>query len=134
MNDWAGADEDRNYLMLRIARLQGRANAVAIVLLLAAGAGGPLAHLRFRTQIAAVEHEDQKIRSEMEAEMRTREKLISDEQDFKNPEHIDEIARAELGLGPLKANQILGPPKVDPIRAERQELAAANIPHSVLPR
>ena len=133
MRDWAEGDEARNYRIARATGLKSLREAVGVVLLLAVIAGLLFSYIWIRGQISAVAHQDQQIRSEMDALVRTRGRLISEEQALKSPERIDAIARAELGMIPLQVDQIL-PAPATAIRAGQQEVALATVPSTSLPK
>ncbi len=134
MRDWAEGDEVRNYRISRLAGLRSLREAVGVVLLLAVIAGLLFSYIWIRGQISAVAHQDQQVRSEMDALLRARGRLISEEQALKNPERIDAIARAELGMVPIGVNQILPVRKASASQAGLQELALAGLRRSSLPR
>jgi len=66
-------------------------------------------HLWIRLQIMNAGYETQRLQSEEESLTRTAKNLITEEQMLKDPGRIDAIARAELGMTPLRPFQMVVP-------------------------
>jgi cell division protein FtsL len=107
MKDWVGGIESRNYGIRRHldAGMLSELLRIFIALLLVAGA--LLFYSWVQSQIVNIGYQSQKLFNEEEALRRTEKWLILEEETLRSPERIDAIARNELGMMPLRPNQII---------------------------
>jgi cell division protein FtsL len=125
MNDWAGEIENRNYGIKRITDLQKLTELLWILFPLAMIAGILLFCAWNRSQIVGMGYGSQQLQALETSLLREEKRLILEDQTLKNPERIETIARAELGMIPLRANQLLTPQFQDPAPAGPVTLALA---------
>lgn len=131
--DWAGGAGGRNYGISRAADRERLRELLQIISPLVAIAGMLFFCLWTRSQIIMIEYRSQQIASEEEALVRVQRRLMLEEQTLKNPERLEAIARTDLGMIPLRANQLL-PPLHRAVDPGLQILALANLPRSSAPR
>ncbi len=109
MIDWAGGIENRNYGIKRITDSQKLLELLSIIFSLVMIAGALVFYAWVRSQIISMGYTGQQLQAQEESLLRDQRKLVLEEQTLKNPERVDAIARAELGMTPLRANQLLTP-------------------------
>jgi len=125
MVDWAGGIESRNYGIRRESDMRNMAGVLKIILSVAMIAGVLLFYSWVRNRIVDLGYEEQRLQSQEESLLREEKRLILVEQTLKSPERIDNIARNELGMAPLRANQLLTAQHPDVEWAGTTELAMA---------
>lgn len=105
--DWADGIETRNYgikckietgMMMELIR-------TGVVFALVAGAF--LFYSWIRINIVSTGYEIQKLFAQEESLLRNQKALILEEETLRNPQRIDIIARNELGMSPLRPNQVI---------------------------
>jgi cell division protein FtsL len=134
MMDWAGGTEARNYGIRRATDSRNLSELLQIVLFLVAIAGVLSFYLWIRSQIINVGYQNQQLNAKEEALVRVQARLILEEQTLKNPERLDVIARTDLGMIPLRPNQLISPPTKDADPGSSNTLALANLSQSSEPR
>ena len=109
MIDWADGIETRNYGIT--SRTDGRVlgELVRALAALALVAGSLLFSSWVRSQLVETGYKTQKLLTAEETLLRTERKLILEEETLTNPERIDLIARNDLGMAPLRPNQLIIP-------------------------
>ena len=112
MTDWADGIETRNYGIKNEIDVPMLSELMRIIVALAMVAGALLFYSWIRSQIVNTGYESQSLFAEEESLMRTQERLVAEEETLRNPERIDIIARNDLGMAPLRPNQI--DPAADP--------------------
>ncbi len=110
MYDWAGGSEDRNYGIKRITDPRKLSELLRIILSLSVIAGALLFYSWVRSQIIGIGYESQQLQAQEQNLLSVEKNLILEEQTLKNPERIEAIARNDLGMMRLRANQVLTPP------------------------
>jgi len=109
MIDWAGGMENRNYGIKRITNPQKMAELLWIIFSLVMVGGALLFYAWVRSQIINTGYKGQQLRVQEENLLRENKKLIVQEAILKDPERIDYIARTDLAMTRLRANQIITP-------------------------
>jgi cell division protein FtsL len=109
MTDWAAGIETRNYGIRSEIDGYMLSELMRSIVALAMVAGALLFFSWVRSQIVSIGYESQKLFAEEESLLRTQRKLILEEETLRNPERIDAIARNQLGLVPLRPNQLIQP-------------------------
>ncbi len=128
--DWVGGIEDRNYGIRRITDSQKLQELLCIISSLAMVAGALFFYAWIRSQIVSMGYTQQQLQAQEESLLREQRKLILEEQTLKNPERVDAIARAELGMTPLRASQLLTPQLQNVESIGPNTLALASPSHS----
>jgi cell division protein FtsL len=105
MTDLADGSEGRNYAITRCT--ENVADHLCIIFVIAAVAGVFFFYLWTRVQIINIGYESQRLQSTEDSLRRTERNLALEEQTLKNPERIDAIARNELGMLPLRPDQVI---------------------------
>jgi cell division protein FtsL len=109
MTDWADGKEFRNYGIKCVIDFRLLSELIQNIICLATVAGALLFCSWVRSQIVSTGYESQKLFSDEELLLRTQKRLILDEEMLRNPQRIDTIARNDLGMSPLRPNQLILP-------------------------
>jgi cell division protein FtsL len=123
MIDWADGIEARNYGIKSKIDARVLSELVRTIISLALVAGALLFYSWVRSQIINTGYESQKLFTAEEALLRTQRKLILEEETLRNPERIDLIARNDLGMSPLRPNQLILPQLQDMERSTSNAIA-----------
>jgi cell division protein FtsL len=107
MTDWADGIETRNYGIKCEIDLRILAELVRTIFALALVAGALLFYSWIRSQIISIGYESQTLFVQEESLLRAQKRLILEEATLRDPERIDIIARNELGMSPLRPNQLI---------------------------
>jgi cell division protein FtsL len=134
MTDWAGGTETRNYGIRRVIDPKNLSELLQVVLFLVALAGVLSYYLWIRSQIINIGYQNQQLNAREEVLVRVQARLILEEQTLKNPERLDVIARTDLGMIPLRPNQLISPPINDANTGSSNTLALADLSQSSVPR
>jgi len=121
MTDWVYENETRNYGIKKKLGINIRELFYVLFLLVPITASF-IFLLWVRSEITETGYEIQKVSRSEEMLMRTQEKLIVKEEILQSPERIDRIARARLGMAPLRPEQVL-PSWIPYIPDDRSEMA-----------
>jgi cell division protein FtsL len=105
MTDLADGIAGRNYRITRST--ENVVDHLCIMFSIAAIAGVIFFYLWNHVQIINVGYETQRLQATEEALLRTEKNLTLEEQTLKNPERIDAIARNQLGMLPLRPQQVI---------------------------
>ncbi len=130
MIDWVGGIENRNYGIKRITDPQKLSELLGIILSLATIAGVLLVYAWIRSQIIDIGYSGQQLRAQEECLVREQRKLVLEEQTLKNPERVETLARVELGMTRLRANQLLTPQFQNLETIGTTALALTSVPES----
>lgn len=109
MTDWADGTEERNYGIradLQAGSLPELLRNIGPIALIA---GALLFCSWVRSEIVAAGYEYQELSAVEDALLRAEKRLILEEETLLNPERIDLVARNELGMAPLRPNQLVLP-------------------------
>jgi len=109
MRDWADGIETRNYGIKSELDAHMLSEFVRTIASLALIAGALLFYSWVRSQLIETGYKTQKLFTTEETLLRTEQKLILEEETLTNPERIDLIARTDLGMTPLRPNQLIIP-------------------------
>jgi len=124
MNDWVNGTEKRNY-GIKKKNLINMKELLWILLLLVPITGSLFFHLWVRGQITDTGYKIQALTQREEYLARTLEKLVVREEILQSPERIDNVARARLGMEPLRPEQILAP-RIMTVPTDRSVMAMVN--------
>ncbi len=107
MTDWADGIETRNYGIK--SEIDGSifSELIRTIIPLVMIAGALLFYSWVRSEIVNIGYENQSLFAEQESLLRTHKKLMLEEEMLSNPERIDLIARIDLGMTPLRPNQLM---------------------------
>jgi cell division protein FtsL len=122
MTDWMHENEKRNYGIKKKTGINVRGLFWALLVLIPI-TGALIFHLWVRSQITNTGYRIQELVEKEEALTREREKLIVKEGKLYNPERIDRVAREQLGMAPLRPDQVLPPRIPDVVPVDRSALA-----------
>ena len=125
MTDWADGIEIRNYGIKSGIDAGMLSELLRTILALAIVAGALLFDSWVRSQIVSTGYESQKLFAVEESLLRTQKGLILEEETLRNPERIDIIARNDLGMTPLRPNQLVLPQFDDMERGASSVMAMA---------
>jgi len=106
MTDWVGGSENRNYGIREKNGMSAR-DMFWLLFLLIPITGSLVFHLWVRSQITDTGYKIQELSRIEESLTRAREKLVVKEEILQSPDRIDRIARASLGMQPLRPEQVL---------------------------
>jgi cell division protein FtsL len=109
MIDWADGIETRNYGIKSEIDAHMLSELVRTMAFLALVAGALLFYSWVRSQLVETGYKTQKLFNTEETLLRTERKLILEEETLRDPERIDLIARNDLGMTPLRPNQLIIP-------------------------
>ena len=126
MTDWADGIEIRNYGIKNETDAHMLSELMRIIVALAMVAGAFLFYSWIRSQIINTGYESQNLFAAEQSLLRTQKSLILEEEILRNPERIDIIARNELGMMPLRPNQLILPQIQDVERSSNNEMAMAD--------
>ncbi len=126
MVDWAQGALAKNHAIRRGVGLRQIVELLLTSLSIGLVAAALLFHSWVRVRIVDIGYEQQKLLAEEEALLKTQQSLSLEEQTLKSPERIDAIARNELGMQLLRADQLLAP-AVGAGSGEASVLAMANV-------
>ncbi len=126
MIDWVGGTEDRNYQISKITGPQKLSELLWFIFALSMVAAALLFSAWIRSRIIDIGYQSQQLRAEEQTLLGTQKNLALEEQILKNPERIEGIARNELGMVPLRANQVITPLFQDIESPGSNSLALAN--------
>jgi cell division protein FtsL len=126
MTDWADGIETRNYGIKNEIDVRMLSELMRIIVALAMIAGALLFYSWIRNQIINTGYENQNLFAAEESLLRTQKRLILEEEILSNPERIDVIARNDLGMTPLRPNQLILPQVQDAERIISNEMAMAD--------
>jgi len=108
MIDWVQGTENRNYGIRKKNGINARELFWALFLLVPI-TGSLIFHLWVRSEITDIGYRIQELSSAEESLVRERAKLLVKEEGLQSPERIDRVARARLGMEPLRPEQVLSP-------------------------
>ncbi|MDR0841915.1 MAG: hypothetical protein LBP68_00670 [Acidobacteriota bacterium] len=121
MMDWSIGIEKRNY-GIRFGGSVVPRELLRTIFLIIPVAGVLLFHLWVRNQVNLIGYEINRLSEREDSLLRTQEKLLSEEARQQSPGVIENIALNQLGMSPLRPEQLLvSRPLVDP--AERSLMA-----------
>jgi len=126
MTDWADGIETRNYGIRSGIDTGMLSELMRSIVALAMAAGALLFFSWVRSQIVNTGYESQNLFAAEESLLRAQKSLILEEEILRNPERIDTIARNDLGMTPLRPNQLIVPQLQDIERGASDALAMAD--------
>jgi cell division protein FtsL len=117
MTDWAEGIEERNFgIRTEIKTKDIFYDFVKTIIPIAAIAGALLFYSWVRSEIINVGYETQNL-FELEQSLSQKQKELKlEEKTLRDPQRIDNIARIELGMTPLRPNQFMESPAQAPDR------------------
>ena len=127
MTDLVCGIETRNYGIRHETDSYTMLELLLTILSLAIVAGALLSYSWVRSQIINLGYESQKLLTTEESLLRAQQNLILEEETLKSPERIDIIARNELGMTPLRPNQLIVPEFQDIEKGIPNAMAMANM-------
>lgn len=135
MTDWAEGIETRNYGISSEIDAGMLSELMRTIVALMMVAAALLFYSWVRSQIVSTGYESQHLFTMEESLLRTQKRLILEQETLSNPERIDLIARGNLGMTPLRPNQLIVPRTEDMERvtantmamAESEALASASV-------
>lgn len=110
MTDWADGIEIRNNGIKCVIDPRIMSDLLRTIISLGLIAGALLFYSWVRSQIVYTGYESQELFAAEEKLLHIQKKLILEEETLKNPKRIDIIARNDLGMTPLRPNQLILPP------------------------
>ncbi len=125
MTDWADGIETRNYGIKSEIDVGMLSELLRTIIALAIVAGAILFYSWVRSQIVNTGYESQNLFAVEQSLLRTQKRLILEEETLRNPERIDIIARNDLGMTPLRPNQLMLPQLQDVERGVSNAMAMA---------
>ena len=126
MTDWADGIETRNYGIEYKIETGTLMELMRIIVVFALVAGAFLFYSWTRSHIISTGYEIQNLFGQEESLLHTQKTLILEEETLRNPKRIDIIARGELGMAPLRPNQLIAPQLQDVRRSIPNEMAMAD--------
>jgi len=126
MTDWADGIEERNFGIKNEIDAHMLSELMRIIIALAMVAGALLFYSWVRNQIINAGYESQSLFAAEESLLRAQKRLTLEEEILRNPERIDVIARNDLGMTPLRPNQLILPQIGDVDRGISNEMAMAD--------
>ena len=127
MVDLARGIEARNYCIRPRADTRGLVDLLLTTLSFLMIGAALLFCLWVRSHITQAGYEIQRLQEQQAALERTRTALILQEQTLKYPERLEQIARDELGMSPVRLTQMLPLEVADAGRAGSTTLALASV-------
>lgn len=109
MTDWADGIQERNYGIRNEINANVLSEMMGVIIPLAVIAGVLLSYSWTRSQIINTGYESQQLFAQEQSLLRMKKSLALEEETLRNPERIDLIARLELGMTPLRPNQVILP-------------------------
>jgi len=128
MQDWAVGMERRNQGISRVLDRRHLFEMLGIISSIAIVAGVFFFYSWVRSQIVDVGYAEQQLRNQEEELLLNEKRLIAEEAMLKNPERIDTIARAALGMTRVRAEQLINPQYLDVESRGTTTLALAAVP------
>jgi cell division protein FtsL len=130
MTDWADGIETRNYGIKSEIDASILSELMHTIIPLAMIACALLFYSWVRSQIVNAGYESQSLSAAEESQMRIQKRLMVEEATLTNPEHIDFIARNELGMTTVHPGQFILPQQQDlePGLSDKLALADSEIP------
>jgi cell division protein FtsL len=125
MTDWADGIETRNYGIRSEIDAGMLSDLMRVIIALAMVAGALLFYSWVRSQLVSTGYESQNLFTLEQSLMRIQKRLILEEEVLRNPERIDTIARNDLGMMPLRPNQLIPPQLQDVEITSSDSLAMA---------
>jgi cell division protein FtsL len=107
MTDWADGIEMRNYGIKCVIDRRMLSELVRIITSLAMIAGALLFYSWVRSHLVNTGYESQKLYMVEESLLRAQKRLILEEETLRDPQRIDIIARNDLGMMPVRPNQLI---------------------------
>ena len=107
MTDWADGIETRNYGIKCKIETGMLMELIRTVVVFALVAGALLLYSWIRIHIVSTGYEIQNLFALEESLLSIQRALILEEETLRNPQRIDIIARNELGMSPLRPNQVI---------------------------
>lgn len=126
MTDWADGIETRNYGIKSEIDASMLSELLHNIIPLALIAGSLLFYAWVRSQIVRTGYETQSLYAKEQSLLRDQKRLKVEEETIKDPEKIDQIARVELGMIPLRPNQFILPQMQDIERGLSNTMAMAD--------
>ena len=124
MTDWVHGSEKRNYGIRKKTGINARELFLALILLVPI-TGSLIFHLWVRNQITDTGYKIQALSRSEESLMKRLEKLTVEEEILQSPERIDRIARVQLGMAPMRPEQVLAP-WIPGVQVDRSVVAMVN--------
>jgi hypothetical protein len=109
MTDWANGIETRNYGIKNEIDANMLSGFIRTIIPLMIIAGAFLFCSWVRSQLFNVGYEISKLSDREKALIQTRDSLNVEEESLKRPGHIDDLARNDMGMIPICANQLISP-------------------------
>jgi cell division protein FtsL len=127
MRDWVGGIELRNYGIRRQTDRRNLTDLLRITFSVLMIGGVLLFYAWIRSRTVEMGYEEQSLQTEERGVLRVQNNLILEEETLKNPGRIDGIARNELGMVPVRTNQLVAPQPQDSQVADSTALAMATV-------
>ncbi len=134
MTDWADGIEIRNYGIRNEIDAHMLSELMRIIVALAMVAGAFLFYSWIRSQIINTGYESQNLFAAEQSLLRAQKRLMLEEEILRNPERIDTIARNDLGMTPLRPNQLILPQIQDVELSAGNEMAMADAKAAIIKR
>ena len=125
MIDWAGGVQSRNSGIIMRSDRRHMGDLLIPVLPALAVFGVLIWYSWIQSRMEAISYEESELRAEEMVLLEEQSKLMIQEERLKNPKHIDELARRDLGLERIQTNQILTADPAIPERGGEDRLALA---------
>jgi len=124
MTDWAYRIEDRNYGIKKKPGISARELLWALFLLVPI-MGTLIFCVWVRSQITHTGYKIQELSKREESLAQTQVKLIVKEGKLQSSERIDRVARARLGMAPMRPDQVLAP-RIPNVPVDRSVMAMSS--------
>ena len=105
--DWSADVETRNYKISRCTDRRNLMDLLASILCILMIAGALVVSLSIRSRIYNLGFQVETLKEQEKNLLSHQNKLIIEEETLKRPQNIERLARMELGMEPLRPNQIL---------------------------
>ena len=128
MTDWSSGFEIRNYGIRRVTDSRNLAGLLCMTLVLTVLAGVLIMYAWQRSRIVELGYQSQQLMDQEQALVRVEKTLILEAETLKDPARIDEIARTQLGMTPLRPHQMIPAAHSDIDWSTSPELALAETP------
>jgi cell division protein FtsL len=126
MTDWADGIEMRNYGIKCGIDMHVLSEFVRTIVALVLVAGALLFYSWIRIQIVSTGYESQRLFLLQESLLKDQGKLILNGETLSSPERVDSIARNDLGMIPLRPNQLIAPQFRDLAQTAADAMAMAD--------
>jgi cell division protein FtsL len=126
MTDWADGIEMRNYGIKCVIDRRMLSELVRIITSLAMIAGALLFYSWVRSHLVNTGYEGQKLYMVEESLLRVQKRLILEEETLRDPQRIDIIARNDLGMMPVRPNQLIVSQSQNTAQGSSDTMAMAN--------